>query len=83
MGRSSYDINQEEIDVRGQAKKRVDKIEELKEDVQWESKAAKMLKDLKYEKNVVAAIADKIWNIKRSIISKKYLHLVFKKIYNA
>ena len=51
LGRSSYDIDEEEIDLREQAKKRIDKIEELKEDVEWESKADKMLQDLNYEKN--------------------------------
>ena len=49
--RPSYGINEEEIDLREQAKKKVDKTEALKEDVKWESKAAKMLQDLNYEKN--------------------------------
>ena len=58
LGRSSYDIDEEEIDLREQAKKKVDKIEELKEDVEWESKSAKMLQDLSYEKNDdIAAVA--------------------------
>ena len=51
LGRSSYDIMEEEIGLKEQSKKRVDKKEELKEDVKWESKAAKMLRDLNYEKN--------------------------------
>ena len=51
LGRSSYDIDEEEIDLREQAKKIIDEIEELKEDVEWGSKAAKMLQDLSYEKN--------------------------------
>ena len=51
LGRSSYDIDEEEIDLRGQAKKIIDEIEELKEDVEWGSKAPKMLQDLSYEKN--------------------------------
>ena len=68
LGKSSYDIDEEEIDLIKQAKQRIDKIEELKEDVEWESKAAKMLQDLKYEKNAeIAAIADKIWNIKKRL----------------
>ena len=44
--RSSYDIDEEEIDLKEQAKERIDKIEELKEDIEWESKAAKILEDL-------------------------------------
>ena len=43
--KSSHDIVEEEIDLKEQAKKRIDEIEELKEDVEWESKAAKMLLD--------------------------------------
>ena len=67
LGKSNYDIDEEEIDLTEQAKRRIHKIEELKEDVKWESKAAKMLQDLSYEKNdEVATIADKIWNIKRT-----------------
>ena len=58
LGRSSYDTDEEEIDLREQAKKKVDKIEELKGDVEWESKSAKMLQDLSYEKNDdIAAVA--------------------------
>ena len=68
LGKSSYDIDEEKIDLIEQVKKRIDKIEELKEDVEWESKAAKMLQDLKHEKNdEIAAIADKIWNIKKRL----------------
>ena len=67
LGRSTHDIMEEETDLREQAKKRIDEIEELKEDVKWESKAAKMLQDLSYEKNdEIAAIADKTWNIRRT-----------------
>ena len=50
LGKSSYDIDEEEIDLIKQAKRRIDKIEELKEDVKWESKTAKMLQDLKHDK---------------------------------
>ena len=46
IGRLSYDIMEEEIDLREQEKKRIDRIEEIKEDVEWESKAAKMLQRL-------------------------------------
>ena len=68
LGKSSYDIDEEEIDLIEQAKKRIDKIEELKKDVMGESKAAKMLQDLEYEKNdEIAVMADKIKNIKRDI----------------
>ena len=67
LGRSIYDIMEEEIGLREQAIKKIDEIEELKEDVEWESKAAKMLQDFSYEKNdEIAAIADKISNIKRT-----------------
>ena len=65
LGKSSYDIDEEEIDLIEQAKKSIDKIEELKKDVVGESKAAKMLQDLEYGNNYeIAAIVDKIWNIK-------------------
>ena len=33
LGRSSYDIDEKEMDLKEQAKKRIDEIEELKEDV--------------------------------------------------
>ena len=59
LGRLIYDIDEEEIDLREQAKRKIDEIEELKEDLKWESKAAKMLQDLNYEKNdEIAAIAE-------------------------
>ena len=68
LGRLSCDADEEEIDLTEQEKQSIDQIEELKEDVKWESKAAKMLQDLKYEKNnKIAAIADKIWNIKKRL----------------
>ena len=50
LGKSSYDIDEEKIDLTKQAKKRIDKIEELKKDVRGESKAAKMLQNLKHER---------------------------------
>ena len=63
----NYDIDEEKIDLIKQAKKRIDKIEELKKDVMGESKAAKMLQDLEYEKiDVIVTIVDKIWNIKKT-----------------
>ena len=62
--KSSYDIDvEEEIDLIKQAGKRIDKIEELKKDAMGESKAAKMLQDLEYEKIVIiATIVDMIKN---------------------
>ena len=67
LGKSSYDIDEEKIDLIKQSKKRIDKIEELKKDVTGKSKAAKMLQDLKYEKiEIIATIVDKIWNIKKT-----------------
>ena len=51
LGKSSYDFMEEEIDLGEQTKKKTDEIEELKEHVEWESKVAKMLQDLNYEKN--------------------------------
>ena len=66
LGKSSHDIDdEEEIDLIKQAGKRIDKIEELKMDVMGESKAAKMLQDLEYEKiDIIATIFDMIKNIK-------------------
>ena len=77
-------------------KKKADKIEELKEDVEWESKVAKMLQDLNYEKNyeIVAiseieqkwikfGISEKLINfLKRLVVPKKYLHLDLEKTAN-
>ena len=46
LGKSSYDIDDEkEIDLIKQAGKRINKYEELKNNVMWECKAAKMLQD--------------------------------------
>ena len=67
FGKSSYDIDEEEIDLIKQAEKRIDKIEELKNDLIGEAKVGKMLQDLEYEKNdEIAAIADKISNTKKT-----------------
>ena len=66
LGKSSYDTDEEKIDLTKQPKKRIDKIEELKKDVMGESKAGKMLQDLEYEKiKIIATIVDKIKNIKK------------------
>ena len=85
LDRSSYDIDEEEIDLRELAKRKVDEIEELKEDVEWESNAAKMLQDLSYEKNdeiaAIAEIEQKLIQsgiLKKSIVPKIYLHLASK-----
>ena len=63
LGKSSYDFDEEEIDLIEQAKKRIDRIAELKKDVMGESKAAKKLQDLEYEKNdIITTIVDMINN---------------------
>ena len=67
IGKSSYDTDEEKIDLTKQAEKRIDKIEELKKDIMGESKAGKMLQDLDYEKIYeIAAVADKIKNIEKN-----------------
>ena len=49
MGRPNK--TEEEIDLRRQTKKKIDNIEELKEEVkEWEFKSVKILQDLNYEK---------------------------------
>ena len=64
LGKSSYGINvEEETDLIKQARKRIDKIKELKKDALGKSKADKMLQDLEYEKiDIIAAIVDMIKN---------------------
>ena len=43
---------EEEIDLRRQTKKKIDNIEELKEEVkEWEFKGVRILKDFNYPKN--------------------------------
>ena len=68
LGNSSYDIDdEEEIDLQNKQGKKIDRIDELKKDVMEESKDAKMLQDLKYEKiDIIATIADMITNIKKN-----------------
>ena len=67
LGKSSYDIDEEKIDLTKQPKERIDKIEELKKDVMGKSKAGKMLQDLEHEKiEIIAAMVDKIKNIKKT-----------------
>ena len=82
---------EEEIDLRRQTKKKIDNIEELKEEVkEWEFKTVRILQDLNYEKNDeivdiakielelqrLGASKNSINFFKKSIIPKKYLHLV-------
>ena len=67
LGKSSYDIDEEEKDLIKHVKKRIDKTEELKKDVMGKSKAAKMLQDLEYEKiEIIATVVDKIKNIEKT-----------------
>ena len=62
---SYYNDDEEEIDLIKQAGKKIDKSDELKKDVMGESKAAKMLQDLEYERiDIIATIFDMIKNIK-------------------
>ena len=73
LDKSSYDIDEEKIDLIKQAEKKIDKTEELKKEVMGESKAGKILQDLEYEKNdEIAAIADKISNIKKKKINRLF-----------
>ena len=82
---------EKEMDLKRQTKKKIDNKEELKEGVkEWGFKSVKILQDLNYEKNdeivEIAKIELKlkrlgiskksIDNFKKSIIPKKYLHLV-------
>ena len=83
--------NKIEEEIRRHTKKKIDNLEELKEEVQeWEFKSVKILQDLNYEKNdEIAEIAEMDLklerleiskkssdNFKKLSISKKYLHLV-------
>ena len=91
LGRSSHIIKEEEIELREQTKKKIDEIEELKEGVDGvEFQSVETLEDLNILKHEeVAAIAeieqklirfgiskDLINFFKKSIIPRKYLHLV-------
>ena len=82
---------EEELDLRKQTKKKIDNIEELKEEVnEWEFKSAKILQDLNYAKNDkivetakielklkrLRASKKSIKFLKKSIIPKTYQHLV-------
>ena len=75
---------------RNSIEEELDKIEELKEDLKWEVKDAKVLQDFNYEKNdEIAEIAKTDLKLQRlgaskksinffknSIIPKRHLHLV-------
>ena len=82
---------EEEIDLRRQTKKKLDNLEELKEEVkEWEFKSVKKLQGLNYAKNDEIVEIEKIELklkrlrvskesisfFKKSIIPKKCLHLV-------
>ena len=90
--RSKKDI-EKEIDLRRQTKKKIDNIEELKEEVkEWEFKSVKILQDLNYEKyDEVVEIPKTELKLERleiskisinyfrkSVIPKKHLHFVLK-----
>ena len=91
LGRSSHIIREEEIDLRGEAKKKIEEIEELKEGLYVdEPQGDNTLEDLNISKHEeAAAIAETeqklvkfgipkepIIFLKKSIIPIKYLHLV-------
>ena len=69
---------EKEIDLRRQTKKKIDDIEELKEEAK-EFKSVKMLQDLNYEKNdEIFQIAKIELKLEKSRISKKSIN-IFKK----
>ena len=89
LGRSNK--IEEERELRRQTKKKIDNIEELKEEVkEWEFKSVTILQDLNYEKHdeivEIAKIELKLERLgvskqsidsfKKLIIPKKYLHFV-------
>ena len=78
LGRSSHIIKEEEIDLREQAKKKVDEIEALKEGVYInEFQCVKTLEDLNFLKHEeAAAIAEIEQKLIRSGISKKLINFL-------
>ena len=88
LGRSSHITKEEEIELREQTKKKVDKIEELKEGIDGiEFQSFKTLEDLIFlkheekteQKLIRFGILKEVINFyKKLIIPKKYLHLVSK-----
>ena len=91
LGRLSHNIKEEEINLREQTKKKIDEIEELKEERDGiEFHCVKTLEDLHFLKHEEAAaitdikqklirfgILKKLVNFfKKSIILKRYLHLI-------
>ena len=69
---------EEEIDLKRQTKKKIDNIEELKEEVkEWEFKSVKILHDLNYEKNNEIVEISKIeLKFKRLAISKRSFYIL-------
>ena len=81
LGRPGNFIEEEEeIDLRRQTKKKIDNIEELKEEVkEWEFKSVKILQDLNYFKlklKRLGASNKSINFFKKSVIPKKHLCFV-------
>ena len=72
---------EEEIELRKQTRKKIDNIEELKEEVkEWEFKSVKILQDLNYEKDgEIVEIAKIETRLKELGISKKSID-AFKKL---
>ena len=64
---------EKEIDLKRQTKKKIDNIEELKEEVkEWEFKSVRIIQDLNYEKNdEIVEIAKIELKLERSGVSKK------------
>ena len=77
LGRSSHIIKEEEIDLREQAKKRIDEREGLKEGVDGiEFQSVKTPEDLNFLKHEEAvAIVEKEQKLIRSGISKELINL--------
>ena len=82
LGRSNHIIKEEETDLREQTKNMVDKIEELKEEVDGiEFQSVKTLEDLNFLKHEEAAeIADIELKLIRSGISKELINFFKKSI---
>ena len=76
LGRTNK--SEEEIDLKRQTKKKIDNIEELKEEVkEWEFKIVKILHDLNYEKNNEIVEISKIeLKLKRLGISKRNIYIL-------
>ena len=84
LGRSTHIIKEEEIDLKEQAKKKIDKIEELKEGVDGiEFQSDKILEDLifflKHEE--AAAIAEIEQKLIRSGISRELINFLKNRLF--